>query len=368
MPRATTFKFIDESSRECGKCGAVLARPSDMRRHMRTHGLEMTEVKYQCTWDGCSFQALQKSNLKTHYRTHTQDKSQACPSCDFKTCDPGSLTRHRKRIHGYVPKPRKARGASSDLSIPPSLTWVSSELESGLDRSSPSSSMSSSSSPESIMDFSLLTSALDVKPSITPEIDEFCKPFFLDGFPSDLDGLFYGPDSMSGFGCSTFEDLRPRPLFPAVESTPALESFRPLHSSSSPNLSLLSEVRKTSPLTTTPYVDDQIFHSISCGVFQDGFGDSIQQPLPTPYDSIIQQMEEMDPSISVSISESDFRVIYGCDYEQFVAAKARHPLPLSEPSCSSESTSPTAFTARSPSPRPYYAGSLLAELYAPIDS
>ncbi|KAF8824776.1 hypothetical protein HHX47_DHR7000300 [Lentinula edodes] len=30
-------------------------------------------------------------------------------NCDFTTVDPGSLTRHRKRIHGYIPKSRRSR-------------------------------------------------------------------------------------------------------------------------------------------------------------------------------------------------------------------------------------------------------------------
>ena len=41
----------------------------------------------------------------------TGEKPQCCPTCDFATSDPGSLTRHRKRVHGYEPKPRKARSS-----------------------------------------------------------------------------------------------------------------------------------------------------------------------------------------------------------------------------------------------------------------
>ncbi|KAK1221163.1 hypothetical protein PQX77_016040, partial [Marasmius sp. AFHP31] len=39
----------------------------------------------------------------------TKAKTERCPDCDFSTVDPGSLTRHRKRIHGYVPKARRSR-------------------------------------------------------------------------------------------------------------------------------------------------------------------------------------------------------------------------------------------------------------------
>ncbi|KAJ3886166.1 hypothetical protein GG344DRAFT_81976 [Lentinula edodes] len=378
MPRATTFKFINESSCECSECGLVLTRPSDMRRHMHTHGIGMSQVKYQCTWADCSYETIQKSNFDTHYRTHLQDKSRACPSCDFKTCDPGSLTRHRKRIHGYVPKPRKARATkkqqdtSSDRSISPSLTSVSSESISGL--SSPWSSSSPSS--ESTIDFSSLTLASEVEPTTTLHIDEeICKPFFPEVLPTDVD-LFYEPDSVSGFGYSTFDDLRPRPLFPAVESTPSLELFQPLHSSYSPDFSLLlAATHKILPFPTINHVDDQALYNIPCGVFLENVCDeSLHQPLPTPYDSFIQQMAEMDPSIFVTISDHDFRVIFGCDYEHFVAARARSPSPWSStlgsfinPVTSSipgSSINPITSTTSSPTPKPF-TGSLLAELYAP---
>lgn len=39
----------------------------------------------------------------------TKSKTNSCPDCDFVTVDPGSLTRHRKRIHGYIPKMRRSR-------------------------------------------------------------------------------------------------------------------------------------------------------------------------------------------------------------------------------------------------------------------
>ncbi|KAF8920219.1 hypothetical protein CPB85DRAFT_1429030 [Mucidula mucida] len=59
----------------------------------------------------CGYENMQKSNVDTHIRTHTKLKSRSCPDndCSFSTSDPGSLTRHRKRAHGYVPKPRRPR-------------------------------------------------------------------------------------------------------------------------------------------------------------------------------------------------------------------------------------------------------------------
>lgn len=43
------------------------------------------------------------------YVSSTKSKTNCCPDCDFTTVDPGSLTRHRKRIHGYIPKLRRTR-------------------------------------------------------------------------------------------------------------------------------------------------------------------------------------------------------------------------------------------------------------------
>ncbi|KAJ3974053.1 hypothetical protein EV361DRAFT_683988 [Lentinula raphanica] len=39
----------------------------------------------------------------------TRIKNQKCPNCTYATADPGSLTRHRKRRHEYVPVFRRSR-------------------------------------------------------------------------------------------------------------------------------------------------------------------------------------------------------------------------------------------------------------------
>ncbi|KAL0577222.1 hypothetical protein V5O48_004763 [Marasmius crinis-equi] len=94
---------------QCTVCGLVLARRGDMPRHMRTHLEDKSHMLHRCPWDGCTYSNLQRSNVDTHYRTHTGEQTQICPDCDFRSVDAGSLTRHRKRKHGYVPKPRKSR-------------------------------------------------------------------------------------------------------------------------------------------------------------------------------------------------------------------------------------------------------------------
>lgn len=60
----------------------------------------------------------------------TGEKSKCCPyriacldgtevACPFRTNDPGSLTRHKKRIHGYKPKPRAPKGGRRAVATNP---------------------------------------------------------------------------------------------------------------------------------------------------------------------------------------------------------------------------------------------------------
>ncbi|KAJ3875628.1 hypothetical protein F5051DRAFT_470241 [Lentinula edodes] len=96
----------------CEFCGARVARPCDLHRHMQKHlrGEERASRSFSCPYSNCDFQSLQKGNMDTHIRSvHTRIKDQECPDCEFATADPGSLTRHRKRRHEYVPERRKPR-------------------------------------------------------------------------------------------------------------------------------------------------------------------------------------------------------------------------------------------------------------------
>ncbi|KAJ8077750.1 hypothetical protein PM082_002183 [Marasmius tenuissimus] len=58
------------------------------------------------------YENLRTSGVMRHIRTRTKKKTEPCPDCDFSSVDPGTLTRHRKRIHGYVPKARSRQPPS----------------------------------------------------------------------------------------------------------------------------------------------------------------------------------------------------------------------------------------------------------------
>ncbi|CAL1708544.1 unnamed protein product [Somion occarium] len=90
--------------------------------HYKGKPLSSNDTIHRCSfWPDCEKWFFQRSNLATHEKTHTRTKDLRCPHlissrsssrslvlCDSKFGDPGSLTRHRKRRHGYVPKSRTA--------------------------------------------------------------------------------------------------------------------------------------------------------------------------------------------------------------------------------------------------------------------
>jgi hypothetical protein len=75
-----------ETPAQCADCGAILSRPSDVKRHRRTQHPTGAEVKYvgdmmpnslitnclsnrfRCPEPGCSYMADQKSNLNAHLK------------------------------------------------------------------------------------------------------------------------------------------------------------------------------------------------------------------------------------------------------------------------------------------------------------
>ncbi|KAF4607593.1 hypothetical protein EYR38_001665 [Pleurotus pulmonarius] len=160
MPKVSSKTDGYQSSTTCDVCFASLARRADLARHMRLHDNEKSRMMYRCPFDGCEFANLQKCNVDTHIRVHRGVKDRHCPECAFRTGDPGSLTRHRKRMHGYEPKARRPRlggvakraeraspyPSASPCSPAASESSVSEASGSSSGSSNPSSSSSSSSS------------------------------------------------------------------------------------------------------------------------------------------------------------------------------------------------------------------------------
>ncbi|KAG7085694.1 hypothetical protein E1B28_003239 [Marasmius oreades] len=151
MPRKSTASSACREGHQCDECGIVLARSGDMSRHKKIHSENRQEIVHWCPWDGCNFSSLQKSNVETHFNTHTGKKNKHCPECDFSTGDPGSLTRHRKRRHAYVPKPRARLGAVASHNDSSVTTSRASRRHAPYPRARSSSSTSSESSASSLV-------------------------------------------------------------------------------------------------------------------------------------------------------------------------------------------------------------------------
>ncbi|KAJ7057500.1 hypothetical protein C8F01DRAFT_1152339 [Mycena amicta] len=106
-------------------CDYTSPRKQDVIRHHNKHlaAAEKDKLSIACTWPGCTKKFLQKGNADTHMRIHTQTRNQICPEagCDYTNTDPSSLSKHRRRKHGYQGNagPRQSRkrvleGTSSD--------------------------------------------------------------------------------------------------------------------------------------------------------------------------------------------------------------------------------------------------------------
>ncbi|KAF8825606.1 hypothetical protein HHX47_DHR6000174 [Lentinula edodes] len=356
MPRVTSFKFIDESARECRECNLVFDYPYQMRKHMQTHGhADASQAKFRCTWGGCAYSSSQRSNFNTHYRTHTQEKSKTCPDCSFRTGDPSSLTRHRKRIHNYIPNPRKARRSSSfDKSLSPAS--IHPTFQSTVDFASVptsfSGSPSTSDSSATPSDFSPLSLDFGMDPSFDATgLDYSCNQA-ADTLPLSLGDLFNQPPAFQRFDDFGLTDC-PRPLFPAVDSTASLERSR--------NNNLQSRSESWSDLSllfgnhTTPSLEgigsSDMTHTSEFSFFASPYDNTWQtnasvsnfqsynqcpevpvlhlQPEHMSYESCagMDYVTGLDPSTSVVISPEDLEVIFGSNthHDQHVEHDAGFP-------------------------------------------
>ncbi|KAG7445238.1 uncharacterized protein BT62DRAFT_920518 [Guyanagaster necrorhizus] len=83
-----------------GNCNQLFVHKSDLNRHLKAH---YTKGRYQCPRCGRFFN--QAANLESHMNSqHLGLKPYRCPNCVVTTANKGSLLRHRKRHHNYVPK------------------------------------------------------------------------------------------------------------------------------------------------------------------------------------------------------------------------------------------------------------------------
>ncbi|KAH0826317.1 hypothetical protein J3R83DRAFT_5263 [Lanmaoa asiatica] len=99
---------------DCDICGKTISRKADLRRHLKTHAINREELyvhhprifRRDATLTG----PKQNACLPLHWIS--RERPNHCPEegCDFSTSDPGSLTRHRRDLHGYEPKANSNSG------------------------------------------------------------------------------------------------------------------------------------------------------------------------------------------------------------------------------------------------------------------
>ncbi|KAG2097047.1 uncharacterized protein F5147DRAFT_715902 [Suillus discolor] len=97
----------------CSHCNQTFPKFADCKIHEALHS--PTDA-YFCTWGGgCNFVTLNKSSFIVHTDGHTGEQRYICPhdGCNYRTHIPSSLTYHRKKEHGYVPRPCNRRGPSA---------------------------------------------------------------------------------------------------------------------------------------------------------------------------------------------------------------------------------------------------------------
>ncbi|KAF8066946.1 hypothetical protein FPV67DRAFT_1217863 [Lyophyllum atratum] len=177
----------------CEVCGVVTRYKGDVPRHNRLHSTENAAMMYKCPFDGCQYQNLQKSNLNTHISTHTGEKPHACPDCEFRTADPGSLTRHRKRTHAYIPKHNSANAKS--VGTKQSRRHAPYRRRASEESSSASLISSPQEVPEKLQDFSTF---LDSLPAALDTLDLNCDAPQDDLFSYPWDKDLFQPEQTCG--------------------------------------------------------------------------------------------------------------------------------------------------------------------------
>ncbi|KAG8221723.1 hypothetical protein J3R82DRAFT_2011 [Butyriboletus roseoflavus] len=111
-------------------CGGIFSKAYELKKHKAAH--DDPSSVYNCTQ--CNFFTLQRKNLVIHVAKHTGEKIHHCPQmvnsigsagspaseerCEYKTNDPAALTRHRKKVHDYIPPPNRCRRSKAAPAAP----------------------------------------------------------------------------------------------------------------------------------------------------------------------------------------------------------------------------------------------------------
>ncbi|KAF9562626.1 hypothetical protein CPC08DRAFT_761296 [Agrocybe pediades] len=83
-------------------CSKIVSRKADLTRHKATHS-EDGQI-FVCPSAGCKYETTQQLKFNVHMATHSEARLH-CPECDQTLKNPSSLLNHRKRHHGYCPRP-----------------------------------------------------------------------------------------------------------------------------------------------------------------------------------------------------------------------------------------------------------------------
>ncbi|KAG2097034.1 uncharacterized protein F5147DRAFT_763469 [Suillus discolor] len=97
----------------CSICNQTFPKFADCKAHEAMHS---PEKAYFCTWGGgCNFVTLHKASFHYHTDGHTGEQRFICPhdGCNYRTHTSSNLTQHRKKEHGYVPRPCNRGGPSA---------------------------------------------------------------------------------------------------------------------------------------------------------------------------------------------------------------------------------------------------------------
>jgi hypothetical protein len=99
------IKLVHEKIKafKCEHCGKSLGQDNDRKKHIE---VVHEHIRYPCTWQGCTQQALTSTKLKYHVRrAHTKEWSLECKLCKdqlntmWGCLFPGEMNKHKANNH-----------------------------------------------------------------------------------------------------------------------------------------------------------------------------------------------------------------------------------------------------------------------------